>query len=122
MSEQKKMVIIGSRGLDDERATVTFTLANAGLAEGMDMTVFLVSNGADLARKGAVDHIQMNPLDPSLKELVEGFRDNGGKILVCPPCAKVRGYEPENLMDGAEIAGAPALYGLIQDGAATLSL
>jgi hypothetical protein len=23
-----------------------------------------------------------------------------GAILVCPPCAKVRGYEPENLIPG----------------------
>ena len=118
--QTNKLVIVASRGLDDERATVSFTIANGGLASGLDVTMFLISSGADLVRKGAVDNAHMNPLDPPLKELVDNFMANGGKIWVCPPCAKVRGYEQENLLDGVVIAGSAALHGLIQEGAATL--
>ena len=44
----------------------------------------------------------------------------GGKILCCPPCAKVRGYEQEDLIDGVEVIGSAALHALIKDGAHTL--
>jgi predicted peroxiredoxin len=122
MSEAKKqLVIIGSRGLDDERATVSWTIANGGLAAGMDVTMFLVSSGVDVVRKGALSFVRMNPLDPPLKELVENFMAKGGKVWACPPCAKVRGYESENLIDGVVITGSASLHGLIKEGAATLS-
>ena len=41
--------------------------------------------------------------------------------MVCPPCAKVRGYEQDDLLDGVTIVGSPAMHALIKDGAATLS-
>jgi len=114
------LAIVNSRGLDDERATVAFTIANGGLASGQEVTMFLVSSGVDLVRKGAVDFARMNPLDPPLKELVEDFLAKGGRIWACPPCAKVRGYEPTDLIEGVEITGSASLHGLIKEGASTL--
>jgi len=116
----EKMVIVASRGHDDERATVCWTVANGGLTAGLQVTVFLVSSAIDLVRKGAIDHVRMNPFDPPMKELIEGFVARGGKILACPPCAKVRGYAQENLIDGVTIVGSSALHALVKDGAATL--
>jgi predicted peroxiredoxin len=46
---------------------------------------------------------------------------NGGRILVCPPCAKVRGYTEKDLIPGATLAGAPAMLEVVKQGAATLS-
>ena len=37
--ETKKLVVLLSRGLDDERATVGWTIANAGISEGLEVTV-----------------------------------------------------------------------------------
>jgi predicted peroxiredoxin len=119
--ETKKLAILASRGLDDERATVTMTVANGGLTAGLDVTLFLVSSAVDLVRKGAVEKVNMNPLDPPMKELVEGFLERGGTIWVCPPCAKVRGYDQDDLLDGVVITGSASLHGLIKEGAATLS-
>jgi predicted peroxiredoxin len=112
---------VNSRGHDDERGTVAWTIANTGLAAGLKVTMFLVSSAVDVARKGAIDHVRMNPFDPPLKELVEGFMARGGKVLVCPPCAKVRGYTDEHFIDGAEVVGSPAIHAAIKDGAATLN-
>lgn len=120
-SNTKKLAIVVSRGQDDERSTVAFTVANTGIASGQQVTMFMVSSGVDLMRKGAIDHVQANPFDPPLKELVDTFQSNGGRIMVCPPCTKVRGYEADDLIDGAEIVGSPALHALILDGAHTLS-
>ena len=54
-------------------------------------------------------------------EMIGSFLENEGRILVCPPCAKVRGYTEESLIEGATIAGAPAMLEEISAGAATLS-
>jgi len=46
---------------------------------------------------------------------------NGGTIMVCPPCAKVRGSEKEDLIGGVELAGSVAMLGVVSEGAATLT-
>lgn len=116
----KKLVIVASRGHDDERATVAWTIANGGQASGLQVTMFLVSSAIDLVRKGAVDHVRMNPFDPPMKEMIDNFVSKGGTILVCPPCTKVRGYAQEDLLDGVIITGSGAMHALIKEGAATL--
>jgi len=119
--QPKKLAIVVSRGLDDERATVAFTIANTGLAAGQQVTLFMVSAAVDVVRTGAADNVRMNPFDPPLKELIDNFQSNGGRILVCPPCAKVRGYAEDDFIEGVQVVGSPALHAQIIDGAATLS-
>ena len=121
MSEQKKLVVIVTRGLDDERASVAWSVANGGLASGYKVTMFLVSAGADWARKRAASVARLNPLDPPVGEMMKNIIDDGGSILVCPPCAMVRGYEKEDLIDGAELAGSTAMLGVVSEGASTLT-
>lgn len=121
MKEEKKLVVVVTRGCDDERSSVAWSVANGGVASGYEVTMFLVSAGADWARKGAADHARLNPLDPPVKDMIATIIDNGGSIFVCPPCAKVRGYEQENLIDGAELAGSTAMLGVVSEGAKTLS-
>ena len=49
------------------------------------------------------------------------FVEAGGTILVCSPCAKKRGIEADDLIDGATIVGGATLVGLLADGAGSLS-
>ena len=121
MSNEQKLVIINTRGLDDERSSVAWSIANTALGSELDVTVFLVASGVDWVRKGAASVAHLNPLDPSLGDMIGNFVAGGGRILVCPPCAKVRGYEENDLIDGAVIAGAPAMLEQVSQGASTLS-
>lgn len=121
MSEEKKLVVVVTRGCDDERSSVAWSVANGGIASGYAITMFLVSAGADWARKGAADYARLNPLDPPVTEMMQNVIDSGGQILVCPPCAKVRGYEKENLIEGAELAGSTTMLGVVSEGAKTLT-
>ena len=117
-----KTIVFLSRGIDDERATVAWTLANAGVANGQDVTVFCVSAGVDLLRKGAADTVQMNPHDPSMKELISKFMADGGTVWACPPCSALRNYTEDQFIDGVKITGAGPVYDLIKQGAATICL
>jgi predicted peroxiredoxin len=65
--------------------------------------------------------VHLNPLDPPIKEMMDSVVAGGGKILVCPPCAGVRGYEEADLLDGVTLVGSGAVHELIKEGAATLS-
>ena len=121
MSEEKQLVVIVTRGCDDERASVAWSVANGGIASGYKVTMFLVSAGADWARKGAAEHARPTPLDPPVTEMMQNVLENEGAILVCPPCAKVRGYEPDNLIPGAQLAGSTAMLGVVSQGASTLT-
>ena len=47
---------------------------------------------------------------------------NGGTVWVCPPCASIRGYDENSLIDGVKITGAGPLHDLLKDGAATICL
>ena len=46
---------------------------------------------------------------------------HGGQILVCPPCAAVRGYQEEDLIEGAVLAGSAAMLAVAAEGAITLT-
>jgi len=114
------MVIVISRGLDDERSSVAWSISNAAIASDMELTVFLVSAGVDWVRKGAADAAHLNPLDPSMKDMVGNVMANA-RVLACPPCCKVRGYGEADLLEGVTLAGAPAMLEVVKQGAATLS-
>jgi len=116
----RELVVLVSRGLDDERAIVAWTIANVAINSGQKVTMFLVSAGVDLVRRGAADRMQLNPTDPPLKELVDNFVAKEGTIWVCPPCAEYRGYEASSFIDGVEVVGSRPLHDKLQAGAASL--
>ncbi|KPJ94634.1 MAG: hypothetical protein AMJ55_06060 [Gammaproteobacteria bacterium SG8_15] len=121
MSTKKKLVVVVTNGFDNERASVAWSVANGGIASDYEVTMFLVASGVDWVRKGAMDVARMNPLDPPVKDMIQNVMDSGGTIMVCPPCAKVRGYAQHDLMDGVVLAGSTAMLGVVSEGAATLT-
>lgn len=121
MSGTDKIVIVITRGLDDERSSVAWSVANGAIATGLEVTLFLVSAGVDWVRKGAAENARPNPLDPPMHEMIQTVVDAGSTIMVCPPCGKMRGYTEEDLIDGVIFAGSVAMHAIIKEGAATLS-
>ncbi len=121
MNEKKKLVIVITRGMNDERSSVAWSIANGGINSGLDVSVFLTSSAIDWVRKGAADRAHLNPEDPTMKEMIQNVIDNGCAIGVCPPCAKVRGYTENELIDGVTIVGSGFIHEPIKQGAATLT-
>jgi predicted peroxiredoxin len=121
MSDNNKIVIVITRGLDDERSSVAWSIANGAIASGLEVTLFLVSAGVDWVRKGAADNAHPNPLDPPIKDMIQTVVDAGSDIMVCPPCGKMRGYSEESFIDGVVFAGSVSMLAVVKEGAATLS-
>ena len=121
MEKKRKLVVIITHGLDNERSSVAWSIANGGINNGLDVSIFLVSNAVDWVRKGAAKNAHLNPLDPSMQDMIQNVVDSGCPIGVCPPCAKVRGYEASDFIDGVEIVGSTAIHEPVKDGAAVLT-
>lgn len=51
MPDTKKLVVVVTNGFNDERSSVAWSVANGGIASGYQVTMFLVSSGADWARE-----------------------------------------------------------------------
>lgn len=114
------LIIVMTRGINDELSSVALTLANGALTAGLNVGVFLTSNAIDLVRKGGIDHTQVHPMQ-SLKGLLEDLLKRGAKVWACPPCTTARGYDANSLIDGVEIHGASVIFGRIREGATTLT-
>ncbi len=116
-----KFCVSLTRSLDDpDRATVAFVVANAAVASGQESMVFLSTEGVRLAVAGEADSIHEEGFQP-LKELMAGFVEAGGSILVCSPCFKKRNLDPSRLVPGAVIVGGARLVEFLSQGAACVS-
>jgi len=49
------------------------------------------------------------------------FIANGGRIWLCPACAKAKNITPGDLAEGVEIAGAPRTMAFLESGARLLA-
>ena len=119
--EERKVVVIISQGLDNERASVAWSIAKGGIKNGMDVSVFLVSSGVDWVRKGAANLARLNPLDSPVGDMIQFIIDSGSEVGACPPCLEVRGISKTEVIDGVSIVGSSAIYGPVAEGAAVLN-
>src|SRR5262249_18423099 len=106
---------------NDDKSSVAFTIANAALSGGMQVAVFLTSDGVELAREGAADLAHVQPFK-KLEELVDGFIDKGGIVWACTPCYRHRGLKESENVEKVIVTGAGPLIEWVQAGAATICL
>jgi len=118
--ETKDLIIVMTKGINDEVSSVGLTLANGAMTAGKKVGLFLTSAAIDLVRKNGVGHTHVHPMEP-LKDLLQSFMDRGGDVWACPPCTTARGYDENSLIDGVVISGASVIFERIRNGAATLT-
>ncbi|MGB7970883.1 MAG: DsrE family protein [Candidatus Deferrimicrobiaceae bacterium] len=117
----EKIVIIATHGGEDpERASLPFVVANAALAMDVQVTVILQGYAVTLVQKGVNEHIFAGGLPP-LKELMDNYFGQGGKILVCTPCIKERKIGEELLIEGAKAIAAARVVQECLEAKATLN-
>jgi predicted peroxiredoxin len=118
--ETKDLIIVMTKGINDEVSSVGLTIANGAMTAGKKVGLFLTSAAIDLVRRNGVDHTHVKPMDP-LKDLLQDFMKRGGDVWACPPCTTARGYDENTLIDGVVISGASVIFERIKNGAATLT-
>jgi len=93
---------------EGDRVATPLVLANSALANDKDVLLWLTMEGVELAKKGAAETINTHSFAP-VSELLEIYIGNGGRIGVCPPCAKTHGVNDDNIIETAELMGAIAM-------------
>jgi predicted peroxiredoxin len=66
-------------------------LPNNALAAGGHVLGWASLEGVKLAKQGAATGLIPKKSFPPVAELLKTFSENGGRIGVCPPCAKTHG-------------------------------
>ncbi|WP_366923569.1 DsrE family protein [Metallumcola ferriviriculae] len=106
---------------DPEKATVAFNMAATAVVSGMEVIVACSAEGVELGiNNGAAEGITVDKMPP-LVELMDTFFEGGGKMIVCTPCFAKRGYQEQDLREGAILAGAAKVVEFLSEGAATMS-
>lgn len=118
-TEQKYLVNCGHGANDVERATIAFVLAVTA-SKTCETAVFATADAAGICLRGGADDLIAEGYEP-LADLMAAYRANGGKIWLCPACAKAKGITPTDLADGVEIAGAPRTMAFLADGVQVLA-
>lgn len=90
---------------DPERCNQAFTVAAAAIASGVDVSMWLTGESAWFALPGRAAEFKLPHAAP-LEELL-GIIISGGAVTLCTQCAARRSIEPDDLIDGIRIAGAP---------------
>jgi uncharacterized protein len=101
-----------------DKATVGFVVANAALASGKETLVFLTVEAVRLGFVGGAEGLHADGFAP-LSELIANFGKGGGRILVCTPCAKVRGIDGNALVEGGVLGGGAGLVEFMTSGEST---
>ena len=120
MSNTKKLIVTLSANAKNDVSTVALTVANAALSKGMEVGIFLSSDGVELSREGATEFTHIQPFK-KLNELTESFTKNGGTLWACAPCFNHRGLHANDTVEGAQVVGAGPMLDWILEGAQTLT-
>jgi predicted peroxiredoxin len=106
MSAEEKLVIMVTHGpAEPELATIPFVMGCAALASDVDVVLGFQGDGCALVSDGGADKVAADEFPP-LADLLESYRELGGKLLVCAPCMKSRHITEEDLVEGSEVVAA----------------
>ncbi|MBW1703590.1 MAG: DsrE family protein [Deltaproteobacteria bacterium] len=101
-TETEKIVYLSTNGPENpEKASLPFVLANAALVMDVEALIVLQGPSVFLAKKGIIEHVHAAGFAP-LKELLESFLEQGGKLAVCVPCIQERKIDETDLIEKAE--------------------
>ena len=92
---------------DITRGALPFVFANSALQAGDTVMIMLFHDAVTIALEGA--HPKMNPFGPPSR-FEEIFSNPNAQIIVCKPCAEIRGIEEHMLVKNATFGGMNDLH------------
>jgi predicted peroxiredoxin len=104
-----KFLFILSKGFEKSGgATRAVQFASLAAAEGNHVELFLIDDAIHWAQLGMAEGIRSSTGE-HMKDLLDQLVEAGSPIHVCKACADKRLVGPDELINGAQISGAPVL-------------
>lgn len=107
---------------DPNKATLAFALGKTALDKGHSATVMLMVHGVELGVPGAAKGIDIGAPFPALPDVMEGFLQSGGKVVVCGACMIHNGFTKEEMDPRFEIIDAPDVIDALMSAKGTLQI
>lgn len=121
MAVDEKVVIGLTHGLDDpESVLIAYLMGVEALRKDKQVLMWLTQDGVHIATPGFAAQVEV-PGAPSVLDLHNEYVERGGRFFACPVCVKTRKLEGTELVEGAEVKGAPSLYEFTKGGALTFN-
>jgi predicted peroxiredoxin len=98
----------------------TFVLGSAAAASGDDVIIFFAPAAVPALKPGVLEGIAGKGMPP-MKELLEGVKALGGRMILCELALEAKGVKKEELRDDIEIGGATSFMADIKDANITFS-
>jgi len=92
---------------DTTRASLPFIFAATALDAGDTVTIMLFHDAVTVAVPGAYE--QMVPFGPGPR-FAEVLAHDNAEVIVCKPCAEVRGIGDSDLIDNCRMGGMDDFY------------
>jgi predicted peroxiredoxin len=97
-----------------------FVLASAAAALGEEVIVFFTPGAAAALKKGFLEGMEGKGMPP-MKDLVEGFNNLGGKMVLCELALEAKELERKDLREDIGMVGATGFMADIMDANVTFS-
>jgi predicted peroxiredoxin len=121
MAVDDKVVIGQTHGTDDnESVLIGYLMGVEALRKDKQVVMWLTKDAVHLATPNYVDKIDV-PGAPNVAELHREFVERGGRLYACPVCIKTHDLEGTDLVEGAQVTGAPGVYEFTAGGALTFN-
>ena len=105
---KKYLMVITHSDDDQDRANGAVGLAVSLLAEGVDLALFFVFEGAKLASKGVAETIAGDHMTP-VRELFPMLLDADLPMYVCSACVKKYNIPENEIVAGVQIVTLPTV-------------
>jgi len=107
MTPSRSLVVKCTAGADDpERCAQAFNVAATAIAAGAEVSLWLTGEASWFAVPGRAEAFEL-PHSAPLADLRDAVLA-AGTLTVCTQCAARRSITPDDLINGARIAGAAA--------------
>lgn len=115
--DAKKLVVFSTVDpkKDTEKSSMALAIALTALASDCDVDMFYTLDGVYACQKDYLNGLDSGAFPP-LRELMEAFVENGGKLYVCQPSLHLRKIETGALIDGLTVVSAPVFINAVLNG------
>lgn len=122
MSFPSFLITLTAKENNPNNVTIAFTMGVKALEKGHDTAVILLSDAVHLAKKGYADFIDIGAPFQPVKDILQAFIENGGKIKVCSACMEHNSISKEDVLEQAEVINADDVIDFLTQAASTLQL
>jgi tRNA 2-thiouridine synthesizing protein D len=116
------VITLGYNKASASRVTLAFTAGVAAIERDLQPTIILLLEGVHAAQEGYIDDIDIGEPFLCVKDLLEVYFAQGGRMMACGACWKLQQIPDQELMAGIKLVKAGDVVELLANAKGSLQL